>query len=86
MHLYVTEQGTRLNKCGEHLVVQRSGCSIDDVLLSEVDSLSLFGAVYSTTDAILALLDRGVEISLLSRGGHFKGRIVPSMGKTSLCV
>jgi len=81
MHLYVTEQGTRLNKCGEHLVVQRNGCSIDDVLLSEVDSLSLFGALYPTTDAILALLDRGVEISLLSRGGHFKGRIVPSMGK-----
>lgn len=81
MHLYVTEQGTRLNKCGEHLVVQRDGTTIDDILLSEVDSLSLFGAVHPTTGAILALLDKGTDIAFLSSGGRYRGRLVSSIGK-----
>ena len=81
MHLYVTEQGTRLNKCGGHLVVQRDGSTIDDILLSEVDSLSLFGAVHPTTDAMLALLDKGTDIAFLSSGGRYRGRLVSSIGK-----
>ena len=81
MHLYVTEQGTRLNKCGEHLVVQRDGTTIDDILLSEVDSLSLFGAVHLTTGTILALLDKGTDIAFLSSGGRYRGRLVSSIGK-----
>jgi len=81
MHLYVTEQGVRLGKTGGHLVVQRDGCTIDDILLSEVDSLSVFGAVHPTTDAMLALLDRGADIAFLSSGGHYRGRLVSSMGK-----
>ncbi|ACX75149.1 CRISPR-associated protein Cas1 [Fibrobacter succinogenes subsp. succinogenes S85] len=81
MHLYVTEQGTRLGKNGGHLVVQRDGCTIDDILLSEVDSLSLFGAVHPTTDAMLALLDKGADIAFLSSGGRYRGRLVSAVGK-----
>ncbi|WP_294112101.1 CRISPR-associated endonuclease Cas1 [uncultured Fibrobacter sp.] len=81
MHLYVTEQGTRLGKNGGHLVVQRDGCTIDDILLSEVDSLSLFGAVHPTTDAMLALLDKGADIAFLSSGGHYRGRLISAVGK-----
>ena len=80
MHLYVTEQGTRLGKNGGHLVVQRDGCTIDDILLSEVDSLSLFGAVHPTTDAMLALLDKGADIAFLSSGGRYRGRLVSAVG------
>ena len=81
MHLYITEQGIRLGKSGEHLVLQRDGCTIDDILLSEVESLSLFGAVHPTTDAMLALLEKGADIAFLSCGGHYRGRLVSSIGK-----
>jgi CRISPR-associated protein Cas1 len=81
MHLYLTEQGSRLGKNGGHLVVQRDGCTIDDILLSEVESLSIFGAVHPTTDAMLALLDKGADIAFMSYGGHYRGRLVSSIGK-----
>lgn len=81
MHLYLTEQGSRLGKNGGHLVVQRDGCTVDNILLSQVESLSLFGAVHPTTDAMLALLDKGADIAFLSCGGHYRGRLVSSIGK-----
>lgn len=80
MHLYVTEQGVRICKRGEHLSLCKGGSVLDEVLLDSVESVSLFGAAMPTTEAMTALMDKGIEISLLSRGGHFKGRIVPSMG------
>lgn len=80
-NLYVTEQGARISKSGGHLLVCCDGCVRGDVLISEVESLSLFGAVHPTTDAMFALLEGGTDIAFLTRGGHYKGRLSAGMGK-----
>ena len=81
MHLYVMEQGARICKRAEHLIISKGECVLDDVTLDSVESLALFGSVQPTSEVMSALLANGVEISLLSRGGHFKGRVVPSVCK-----
>ena len=81
MHLYITEQGTRLSKKGEHLIISKDGIVKEELLLNHIDSLNLFGAIHPTTDAMLSLLEAGTDISFLSRGGRFKGRLVSGVGK-----
>jgi len=81
VQLYVTEPGSRISKSGGHLLVSCDGCVKGDVLMSEVESLSLFGAVHPTTDVMLALLEKGTDIAFLSRGGHYRGRLSSGMGK-----
>ena len=81
IHLYITEQGTRLSKKGEHLIISKDGIVKEELLLNHIDSLNLFGAIHPTTDAMLSLLEAGTDISFLSRGGRFKGRLVSGVGK-----
>lgn len=81
MHLYVSEQGARLCKSGTHLVVSKGLETLDDVLLDDVESVALFGSVQMTTEALNALQERGTDISFLSRGGHFRGRVVSGVSK-----
>ena len=81
MHLYVMEQGAKIYKRGEHLIICKGERTLDDVTLDSVESLALFGSVQPTFEVMSALLANGVEVSLLSSGGHFKGRVVPSVCK-----
>ena len=84
MHLYITDQGARLAKQGEHLRITKNGELIDDVLIEDIDSVVLFGAAHPTSDAMLALLDSGSEVAFMSKNGHYKGRLVSSCGKNVL--
>lgn len=81
MHLYITDQGIRLNKQGDHLRISKDGQFIDDILVNDIDSVVLFGAAHPTSDAMLALLESGSEVAFMSRSGHYKGRLVSSSGK-----
>lgn len=80
MHLYITDQGASLKKQGEHLRITKSGELIDDVLISDIDSIVIFGAAHPTAEAMLALLDSGTEVAFMSQKGRYKGRLVPSCG------
>lgn len=82
--IYVTEQGALIKKTGPHLQVLKDGEVLADKTLSEVDALICFGGVHPTTDAMLALLDKGADIAFLTLNGHFKGRMVSAAGKNSV--
>lgn len=71
--LYVQEQGAKISLSGEELIV-RSKKGETRARLPNVSQVSLFGNVQVTTQALRAILERGVSVSLLSTGGWFYGR------------
>lgn len=71
--LYVQEQGARVSLSGEELVVRGKKGDIR-ARLPNVSQVSLFGNVQITTQALRALMERGISLSLLSTGGWFYGR------------
>lgn len=79
--LYVTEQGARVEKEYQRLLVTKE----DEVLLAvpagRVSHVVLVGNVGVTTPALLEMLDQGVGLSFLSRWGQLQGRLVPPTGK-----
>ncbi|MBX3212579.1 MAG: CRISPR-associated endonuclease Cas1 [Labilithrix sp.] len=71
--LYVQEQGARISLSGEELVV-RGKKGDTRARLPNVSQVSLFGNVQISTQALRAILERGISVSLLSTGGWFYGR------------
>ena len=79
--MYVTEQGARIEKEYRRFLVSKG----DEVLLAvpaaRLSHIVLVGRVGVTTPALLALLREGVGLSLVSRTGQLRGRLVPATGK-----
>jgi len=75
--LYVTEPGARVEKEYHHLLVTLEDRVLMRVPLARVSEVVLVGPVGVTTPALLALLDTGVGLSLVSRAGQLRGRLVP---------
>jgi CRISPR-associated protein Cas1 len=76
--LYVTEPGARIEKEYGRLLVTREDEVIAAVPLSQVSEVVLVGGVGATTPALLALLDQGVGLTLVSRTGQLRGRLRPA--------
>jgi CRISPR-associated protein Cas1 len=74
--LYVTEPGSRVEKDHGRLLVTKD----DEVLLAaplaHVTEVVLMGGTGLTTPAMLALLDAGVSVSLISAQGKLRGRLI----------
>jgi CRISPR-associated protein Cas1 len=73
MALYVQEQGARISKDGERLVISVRGAADREVRLLELSHVALFGNVQVTTQAVQALCEREIPLVYLSRGGWFYG-------------
>jgi CRISPR-associated protein Cas1 len=74
--LYVTETGARLEKEYRHLLV--TGPEDEALLrlpLAQVEEVVLVGSVGVTTPALLALLQQGASLSLVSPTGALLGRL-----------
>ena len=78
--LYVTEPGARIEKEYHQLLVTKDDEVLARTPLSRVSHVVLVGNVGTTTPALLALLDAGVGLSLVSTGGKLRGRLVPATG------
>jgi CRISPR-associated protein Cas1 len=74
--LYVTEPGSRVEKEHGRLLVTKD----DEVLLAaplaHITEVVLMGGTGLTTPAMLALLDAGVSVSLVTRQGKLRGRLI----------
>ena len=80
--LYVTEPGARLEKEYKRLrVVSKDRETLLLTPLSRVSEVALVGWAGATTPAILSLLDAGIGLSFLTRGGKLRGRLTPPTGK-----
>lgn len=78
--LYLDQQGARLAKAGGRLVVQDRDGGERSLPLEQVDRVLVYGRVQVTTDALDALLDRGVPTTLLSSRGRVRGHLLADCG------
>lgn len=73
--LFVTLPGAFLAKDHENLVVRVDNVERLRVPVHHIGSVVLFGATHASVAAMAELADRGVQISFLSEGGRFLGRV-----------
>lgn len=65
--VYVKEQGARIKKHGNRLVIEKDGNLLTELRLIHVTGVSLIGNVQITTQALHAVLQAGGGISVFSQ-------------------
>jgi len=79
-YLYLSEQGAVLRKAGDRFLVEKDDEVLLDLPYHKLDTVLLFGNVQVTTQALGELLEKGVNLSLFSRQGHYRGSLAPPRG------
>ncbi len=79
--LYLTEQGSKLRKTSQRLVVEKGGATLLEIPANGIDRVLIFGAVQLSTQVISFLLDSGIDVSFLSMNGKLKGKLTPVESK-----
>ena len=79
--MYVTEQGAQIEKEYQRLLVTKEDEVLMRVPLARVSHVVLVGNVGVTTPAMIALLEAGVGLSLISRSGQLRGQLMPPTAK-----
>jgi len=74
--LYVTEPGSRVEKEYGRVIVSKEDEVILAVPASQVSEVVLMSGVGVTTPAMLALLDQGAGLTIISSGGRLRGRLI----------
>jgi CRISPR-associated protein Cas1 len=82
---YIQEQGSRVERAGECLVVRKDGRTLAEIPLAGLEQLSVFGNVQLTTPALQLLCEHGVDAFLLTRDGSYRGHL-HGMSPPSLTV
>jgi len=80
-YLYLTEQGSILRKAGDRLLVEKDDTVLLDIPYHKLEAVLLFGNVQVTTQAMGELLEKGVNMSLFSSHGMYRGALTPPRGK-----
>ncbi len=71
--LYVNSQGMRLGLKGECLQVRKHGKTLNEIGLKDVSSVSVFGNIQVSTQAMRELCSRNIPLAFFSYGGWFYG-------------
>lgn len=71
--LYVQDQGAKVGKSGERLVVKKQGEKIGESRLLETSQLVLFGNVQVSAQALHLLMEKGIPVVHMSTGAWFHG-------------
>jgi CRISPR-associated protein Cas1 len=80
-NLYITEQGARLERLSQRLVVRKNNERLLEVPVKDVERVLIFGSVQVTTQAFSLLLEKGIDVNLLSIHGRFRGKLCPGLSK-----
>lgn len=70
---YIQEQGTRVGKTGERLVVTKEHETIGESRLIETSQLVLFGNVQVSAQALHLCMEKGIPVIHMSTGAWFHG-------------
>lgn len=73
--VYVREQGAMVRKRGERLVISKQGETLEEFPMNQVSQVVLLGNVQITTQTMVALVQRQVDVSFLSSYGKFRLRL-----------
>jgi CRISPR-associated protein Cas1 len=80
-NLYVTEPGALLEKESGRLLVTKDDQVLLAVPATLVENVVIVGGAGVTTPALGFLLDRGIGLVFLTRGGKFRGRLSGELSK-----
>jgi CRISP-associated protein Cas1 len=75
--LYVTEQRSILRKTSDRVYLEKDHQVLLEVPCLKLDAVLLFGNVQVTTQALVELLDHGIELAFLSLSGKLHGQLTP---------
>lgn len=78
--LYVTEPQARIEKEYERILVTKEDEILLRVPIQNVDAVVLVGPAGATTQALHALLGRGIPLFLVKYNGELIGRLTPAQG------
>ncbi len=90
--LYVTEPGAAVRKSAASLIVTiedkaKEGMSrrrtLAEIEPHRLELIGLVGRAHITSDAMHVCLEQGVAVAWFTRGGDFKGRLVPEISRTA---
>lgn len=79
--LYVIEPDARIEKVHDRILVTREDEQLFRAPLRYVSDVVLVGYAGATTQAMHALLNAGIPLTLVSRTGSLIGKLLPDMGK-----
>ncbi|HWP47363.1 MAG TPA: type I-D CRISPR-associated endonuclease Cas1d [Candidatus Limnocylindrales bacterium] len=79
--LYITTEDSVLRKVDERLKVTKEKQTLIDVPMLKVSSVVLLGRVAVTAATVEALLEHGISLCYLSRGGRYRGHIQPPLNR-----
>ncbi len=82
--LYLTEQGSRLHREGERLIVSKEGQVLAEIPAGTVEQVCIFGNIALTTPVITYFLRRGIDCVFLSQHGQYFGRLISSESRFGL--
>lgn len=82
--LYIDEQGTKVLKDGERVVVTKDDETIKEIPVSHLDEMILVGGVNLTTPTVKLLLKQQIPVHYLSIDGKYLGSFQPVISKNSL--
>jgi len=80
-YLYLTEQGAMLRKAGDRFLVEKDDEVLLDLPYHKLETVLLFGNIQVTTQALAELLEKGVNLSLFSRQGQYRGSLASPRGR-----
>lgn len=75
--LYITEQRSVVRKTGDRLLVMKDDEVLLEVPCLKLETLLIYGNVQLTTQAMMELLDHGIELAILSTRGKLLGQLTP---------
>jgi len=79
--LYLIDQGAKLKKVSERLVVEKNKKVLLEVPAFKVDRILIYGNITITTPAMVFLLENGIDTSFLSLYGRYRGKLLPKASK-----
>jgi len=79
--LYLTEQGSKIRKTGNRLIVEKDDTELGEVKCFRLESILLYGNIQVTTQALSEILQHGIGLSLMTEDGRLKGQLIAALPK-----
>jgi CRISPR-associated protein Cas1 len=79
--LYLTEQRSIVRETSDRLIVEKDDEVLLEVPCLKLDTVLIFGNVQVTTQALIEMLDHGIELAYLSLSGKLRGQLTPPKAK-----
>ena len=79
--IYIREQGTMITRSGERICITKGGRTLTERPVFGIDNIAIFGNVQITSQALVMLLDMGIDISYFSYQGKYLGHTASDTSK-----